>query len=542
MLTCSETIESGWASQNILCHVADVQPRWFYRVCVGFLANRRSVIVMATAAKELASQFAEMRTQFAAFMVSFDSASEKISQIQEDLAASKAAVAAVQLDTAAVKADVAELKSAAATLRVEGDSRDAALSSVSARVDALEQTIVRVEKEASERFALHDDALDISKEMVANCAASLGQLQIQLQQQTSWAAVAASAGTVPLFPAVDNVTFLETADPHSVTDPSAKANLKLSAATPRLESPDSRSINVKTAVMVLKSCRAYLQTHDNKLPANLGMIFSPESQIVLNRVATLAKLTPPTSSSDWYKSLIRYVDEHGSNLQANIAEVQRYYCEPKNGHLLGADVRMGIISVFDEMKDAWDMSNKLSREEPLARGLLVSRAVELLPGLLSSRVKTKLGFTTATTVPSTFSYDTLYATTMECVELMLKEIHTNQEISNALVVPKAAKAEDGAEGVSGSGGGNMGSGSGRHGDKGGISSSKKVVVITPAGSSSSVSPSGPSSVTCYNCNRQGHIAAKCDKPCKNDGLPRGCDMGADCKLAHTHTRELRGTD
>ena len=127
---------------------------------------------------------------------------------------------------------------------MEGDSRDAALSSVSARVDALEQTIVRVEKEASERFALHDDALDISKGLVANCAASLGQLQTQLQQQTSWAAVAASAGTVPLFPAVDNVTFLETADPHSVTDPSAKANLKLSAATPRLESPDSRSINV----------------------------------------------------------------------------------------------------------------------------------------------------------------------------------------------------------------------------------------------------------------------------------------------------------
>ena len=225
--------------------------------------------------------------------------------------------------------------------------------------------------------------------------------------------------------------------------------------------------------------------------------------------------------------------------------MEKYYWERSNGQVSSGDVRVAVQCVFDKVQNAVETSNGSSRGDALSRGAIVTAALDHLPRALADRVRQKLGFAGATSVPATFSFLDLTTTTLTCVDEMLKELNTNAEIGKALVVPKAVKSEgtEGKDGKSGTGGGRSGSDrSGKGSGSGGGSSGgeKKTVSIVPP-SSSTVTPTASAS-GCFNCGSTAHVVANCDKKCKYDSRASGCKMGTACSLARTHTRKPGGSN
>ena len=273
-------------------------------------------------------------------------------EVKNDIESLKVVIGAEKASAAALRADLVSL-----TERVSecGEKLDAAASTTSDRITALETKLDANLKSACSRIEDAERALEAQAGLLAS------------QPPPSAAKVAAD---VPLFPS-DPTVFEETADPATVSNPSEKANLKLSASSPRIETKDNRTLDVNTVVTVIRSLRAFQQTHEGRLPGNFAVYaLSPEAQIVLSREAKLAGKPVPSKSADWFNALNLYVNAHGANLRHNLNTVEKYYCERSNGQVSSGDVRVAVQCVFDKVQNAVETSNGSSRGDALSRGRL----------------------------------------------------------------------------------------------------------------------------------------------------------------------------
>ena len=385
-----------------------------------------------------------------------------------------------------------------------------------------------------------------------------------------------AAAETPFFEGEEDDNKGETADPASTSDPTQRQALSLTASAPVLKlCADGRSLEVEDVLLLLKDIRSYKDAHAGKYPAGVASKHIPSRvQELLNTLAEMKELSKPSKTVEWVEALELYIDMCGNDLGTLVKGVENYWYEP--GSKFGIETaKLAVGIVARQMVTAYHSANSKSREDALARKIVVLGWLNKLPSVLAEHVREEERIGSGS-VPATITLMGFKDTVMVQAAELLKDSSNHAAF---MVTRKTPKSEDkgdkdakGGASAASSGGGKMkavveddskAGGGGKvpqnpwqrrdaRGASGGasgatVASGSKPKDGASGGASSSwtkakdgaggkAAASGGTSRTtsCYNCGVEGHRFSECTKPCKFHRTSSGCSKGTSCPLASTH--------
>jgi hypothetical protein len=364
---------------------------------------------------------------------------------------------------------------------------------------------------------------------------------------------------VPFFPVEDLAADIEQMpDPSTVTDPTAKAKLKL-ASPVDIVVKSAETLVMESAVRAVRALNEYRAGNGAKVPGGWEVALLaqskdtslPTAREVLTSFADAHGISDKErqTSGHWYKILVRFVREHGDELSDLIARVPAYKYEVAEGdHVKVATVKMKVSTVVRGVELAYASACALSRERADVRITVVQRLLEKLPAELANRVRGALRIPTGYVIPVTLTFVELKKAVEDQLTEMLSSVQTDGRVRLALVsTPKpattaapakpaaakpAARAQTPAHGDGSSGSGGAAGGAGV--------TASRTQAGGDAGARGGPAASGKAGDLCHNCRKPGHFLADCKEVCRYAAEKKdGCRAGAACRLAHTHAAAAR---
>jgi hypothetical protein len=418
------------------------------------------------------------------------------------------------------------------------------------------------EERAAASVAL-SDAREEARELAERVEALEATVKtLQAEGSLAVRAATASVATVNFFTGMLSEFEIEdkvAEDPHAATL-SRERKEQLSLRKDQHLVASGGKLPVPSVVKFLETVHDFVKRL-GALPHALAQYISSEAQERLRTFISTRRdgsNTNPSTSYEWYKALVAFVDGLGDSLGILLDAAPGY--TPSSQQTRVSQALFDLETMLREVCAAAKSACAADREHPSARNKITFAVLRRLPPPLRDLVQMELMISDKNAVPVTLTWDALHACITKNAEAIFKDGDDSAKASFGVPVvlsrrPATAAGagaparEDGAPaGVAGSSGYKPRCGVCRgrhltheHQSSVGTPGTPGVGAASPAsGAGAHAKPAESGKPTtaaggdkpCSNCKQLGHSIGKCTAPCSEFLRTGTCSYKGKCRLDH----------